>query len=84
MKTITLRDIPPELADKIESQAKRNGTSLNRTVIQMLRSSEEPSQIGSRTYHELDHLIGSMSAEEAEELNKAILEQRPIEEDMWN
>ena len=39
LKAITLRNLPPELAAKIEHEAARNNASLNATVIRLLRQS---------------------------------------------
>ena len=81
MKAITLRDIPAPIAERIEREAKRSGKSLNRTVIDLLTDDSRNSK--SRTYHDLDHLIGMWSNEEAEEFNRLLSEQRTVDPDMW-
>ena len=68
MKTITLRDIPPPLANKIEERSKRRGTSLNRTVIEMLEESTPSSK--PVIHHDLDDLAGTWTKEEGDEFNR--------------
>ena len=36
MKTITIRNVPPEVARALEREKQRRGASLNRTVIELL------------------------------------------------
>ena len=43
------------------------------------RAEDEP-----RTHHDLDALAGGWSAEEAEEFERALAEQRRIEPEIWN
>ncbi len=84
MKTIILRDIPPELASRIESQAKRDGASVEETVINLLLAAPETLEDGRKIYHDLDFLIGTASAEDAEVLNDVLKDLRRIEPEMWN
>lgn len=85
MTAITLRNLPPELAEFIEAKARAEKRSLNQTVIQLLQKAaglamaKEPEVV----YHDLDHLAGSLSREEADELDEAIRWQRQIDPEMW-
>jgi hypothetical protein len=81
MKAITLRDIPGPLARKIEERSKRRGTSLNKTVIEMLEESTSPSK--PTVYHDLDDLAGTWTQEEAEEFDRRLQEIRTIDPEMW-
>ena len=83
MKTITLREIPTELAERIEEESSRSGKSLNKTVIQMLSSKEELTKEGKKTYHDLDHLFGLSMSEEVEQLNEVIQDLRTVDAEMW-
>lgn len=85
MKAITLRNLPPEVAKTIHQRAKQKKTSVNKAVISLLEES-----LGKKTqkkekvrYHDLDHLAGSWTKEEAEEFEKLIAEQRTIEPELW-
>ena len=84
MRTITLRDIPSEVRQLIESTAAETGLSLNRTVIRLLREkveSEEGRQ--EQVFHDLDHLAGAWSAEAAAEFDRSLAEQRAIDTELW-
>ena len=39
MKTLTVRNLPPDVADALEREKKRRGTSPNQTVIELLTQS---------------------------------------------
>ncbi len=85
MKAITLRNIPAEVAKAIEHKAKESHASMNRAVVLLL---EERLGIGAakkkeRVYHDLDHLIGTWSKEEADAFDKSLREQRKIDPEMW-
>ena len=85
MKTITIRKIPPELAEKIEAHAEREGTSLARAVIQLLLRATGLSPDGVRRtrWTDLDELAGTWTREEAETFDRAVRDQRPIDPDLW-
>ena len=87
MKAITLRNLPPELARTIRQKAEKQGTSINKAVINLL---EEGTGIrgnkrnrGKSLHHDLDSLAGSWTREEAEEFDKSLASQRTIDLDLW-
>lgn len=85
MKAITLRNLPALLARRIEDEASATGASLNQTVIRLLLRATglgEPAGAPAR-HHDLDHLAGSWSAEEAAEFDRALAEQRQIDPELW-
>ena len=86
MKQLTVRGFDDELAKTVQRLAKRDGTSLNRAALKLLRKgagladgSAESDTVGSS----LDHLIGSWSPAEADELNAALEEFETIDESVW-
>ena len=84
MRTITLRDIPSEVRRLIERTAAESGLSLNRTVIRLLRERlerEEGRQ--EQVFHDLDHLAGAWSPEEAAEFERSLADQRAIDSELW-
>ena len=85
MKAITLRNLPPEVSKAIQQRAKRNKTSVNRAVIGLLEESlgKKQQKKDKPRYHDLDHLAGSWTKEEAAEFDKFIAEQRTIDPDLW-
>ncbi len=85
MKAITLRNLPPEVAKTVQQRAKQKRTSVNRAVIELLEES-----IGGKAkkkekvrYHDLDHLAGTWTKEEADEFDKIVKSFRTIDPDLW-
>lgn len=75
MNQLTIRGFDDELADRIRRLARREGISLNRAVLRLLRRGADlrdrsvgPDIVGDS----LDHLIGTWTAEEAAEVNRAL------------
>jgi plasmid stability protein len=83
MKTITLRNVPTAIAEKIQQQAERNGTSLNKAVVDLLAQAINGSQEERHPYHDLDHLAGSWSAKEAETIDAELDRHRPLDAELW-
>lgn len=81
VKAITIRDIPPRLAREISERARLNKTSFNRTVIDMLTERQQPNK--RKTYHDLDHLAGTWSNQEADAFAAALKGQRTIDPEDW-
>jgi plasmid stability protein len=82
VKAITLRNLPPELADKVEEEARRTGASLNATVIALLRRALMPETGTScepKRFHDLDFLAGTWTKEEADEFDRYLEESRRID-----
>jgi hypothetical protein len=81
VKAITLRNLPPEVACTVQRRAKQKKTSVNRAVIELLEES-----VGGKAkkkapvrYHDLDHLAGTWTNEDAAAFDKLIGEQRTID-----
>ncbi len=86
MKAITLRSVPPRVAQAIRREAARKGQSINKTVISLLesRAAVKEKKPGRKILHrELDILAGSWSKKEAAEFDKALAAQRTIDPDLW-
>ena len=84
MGAITVRNLPPELARVIRQKAKKEKTSLNRTVISLLEKATGLVKPRTEEVHtDLDRFFGCISKQEADELAEAIREQRQIESKMW-
>lgn len=85
MKAITLRNLPTELARTVQRRAKQKKTSVNKAVIELLE--ESAGGAAKRTapvhYHDLDHLAGTWTTEEAAAFEQLIAEQRPIDPELW-
>ena len=84
MKAITLRNIPPDLSCRIERRAKEKGSSLNKTVIQILEDALGASKKRAiQLHHDLDHLAGSWSEDEARKFEEDLAAQRKIDPEPW-
>lgn len=86
MTQLTVRGIDESLHKEIKSQARQRGLSVNRYVVELLR--EATGQIESThqpiIYHDLDHLAGTWSQEEAETFAQSLDEQRQVDEALWS
>ena len=86
MKQLTVRGFDDELSSAIQGLAQREGISLNKAALRLLRKgagladgSEGRGKIGSS----LDHFFGSWTQEQADELNEALKDFEEIDEEMW-
>ena len=85
MKQLTIRGLGDDLARAIRRLANREGTSLNRAAVKLLRRGaglergRGPDTVGSS----LDDLIGTWSDAEADEVGRALRHFKNIDEAMW-
>jgi hypothetical protein len=86
MKQLTIRGFDEELKHRIERLARFEGISLNQAVLRLLRKGAglgEKKEVADVVGSSLDHLIGTWSAEEAEEIERAVADFEKIDESMW-
>lgn len=83
MTAITLRNIPAKLQDAIRQRAGADGLSLNKTVLRMLEEAAGQRTTGRKLHHDLDHLAGTWSDQEAEAFELALREQRRVDPELW-
>jgi hypothetical protein len=86
VKQLTIRGFSKELARRIRNLAQREGISLNRAALRLMRrgagledSPERQNVVGST----LDDLIGTWSDEEASEFMESVEDFGQIDESMW-
>ena len=86
MDQLTVRGFGDELGAVMRRLAAREKISLNQAALRLLRRGaglsedvEQPATVGTS----LDRLIGSWSAEEAEEFEAALADLEAIDEDAW-
>ena len=87
-KQLTIRGVNQELDVALKQEAERRGTSVNRTVIQLLKEAMGVNGNGvtavfSRTYHDVDHLAGTWSEVDAVAFEPQLLAQRAIDDELW-
>lgn len=85
MKQLTVRGLEDDLAGAIRRLAERDGTSLNRAAVKLLRRGAglEDGQAAGTVGSSLDHLIGSWGDAEADEAERALKYFETIDEAMW-
>lgn len=80
MRTLTIRNVPPEVAEALEREKRRRGESLNQTVIDLL---SQGLGVGTTRSNGLARLAGSWSEEEFQEFERAVAPFEEIDEDLW-
>ena len=86
LKPITVRGISAEIEKLIRKEAKNKRLSLNKTLIGFLEKGagiKGVDRVKVGLYHDLDHLCGVWTREEAQTLEKSLDFQRKIEEELW-
>ena len=84
MKSLSLRGIHEDLSEHLKKISRKEGISLNKTVLKLLEDS-----IGikrkkrSNIYHDLDELAGTWSIREEKEFNERIKFLGKIDKDLW-
>ena len=86
MKTITIRGIDPELAEKIKESASEQSKSINQLVLDTLKSSfgVQKGKKYTKVFNDLDFLFGSWSEEEFRDIQERIIHKRKIDKDLWS
>jgi plasmid stability protein len=85
MKAITLRNLPPDVARSVQLRAKQKKTSVNKAVIELLEESAggKAKKKTPHRYHDLDHLVGTWTKQEAAAFDKIVKSFRTIDPDLW-
>ena len=82
MKTITVRNIPAELATALETEKRRRGLSLNRTVVLLIQEALGLAGTGRRS-NGLHKLAGTWSEAEFQEFEKAVAPFQEVDPEIW-
>ena len=82
MKTMTIRNVPDEVAEYLSGRAASEGTSVNATTVSLLRRAAglEPRQ---RRRRNLSWLAGSWSVEEAQHFDETVADCRKVDPESW-
>jgi hypothetical protein len=80
MKTLTVRNVPPDVAEALEREKRRRGESLNQTVIKLL---SQGLGVGTTRSNGLARLAGTWSEEEFQELERAVAPFEEIDDELW-
>ena len=82
MKTMTIRDIPAELAQALDKERRRRGISLNRTVLALLCNALGVPNAPVRS-NGLRALAGTWSETEFKQFEQAVASLGEIDEPTW-
>ena len=82
MRHPTVRNVPPDLARHLDLERRRRGTSLNQTVIDLLKAAtgvgpDAPAGNG------LDRFAGTWTDADADAFDRATADLRTVDEEMW-
>ena len=80
MRKLTIQNLPPAVAEALEREKRRRGTSLNQTVIDLLKPSLGISDIRSTG---LRRFAGQWSEEEFEAFQEAVSAFETIDPELW-
>ena len=86
MTQLTLRGFDKQLERRLREVAKREGISLNRAALRLLRKGAglEPSPERAHVVgNALDHLAGSWSESDERELRAAVAAFEEVDEELW-
>jgi plasmid stability protein len=87
MNAITVRNLPPGVAKAIRERARKEGVSLNRAVVKLLEEATGFTNTKPKKtvlHHDLDHLFGVWTKDEADEFDRFLKEHRSIvDPEMW-
>lgn len=90
---LTLRGVDKALEQRLKQEAKRRGLSVNRVALDLLRRGaglvipdagqpvRQPGPDGK--YHDLDHLAGGWTKEEADAFDRELALMRRIDPEVW-
>ena len=80
MKALTIRNVPPALAEALDREKARRGASLNRTVIELL---SQGLGVGITRSNGLAELAGVWRDEELKAFDKAVAPFDRVDEELW-
>ena len=84
MKTISIRGIDPETDRVIKARSQQDNLSVNQWILQVLKmatgTGKEPRF---QKYHDLEHLAGTWSKEEAKEFSKTMRMFERVDGELW-
>ena len=90
MKSLTLNEVDDDLVAEIRQVAECHGITEEQAVLKLLRKGAELDEElddqaapNSKIGNSLDEFIGTMSHEEAEEIDNAIKELRMVDKSIW-
>jgi plasmid stability protein len=78
MKQLTIRNVPDEVAERLDILGREQGTSVNAVVIGILTVA-----VGVNARRDRLHRYATWTKEDAREFQKALAAQRVVDEKLW-
>lgn len=82
MSAITVRKLPPAVVKAVKERARREKLSLNKAIVALLEE-VTAARTAKKVHRDLDHLAGTWSEEEHDQVMSAVREQRQVDPEMW-
>ncbi len=84
MAALMIRGIDDRTAKMLKERAAKEGTSVNRIVIRLLRQSLGTEKKSRRVeYHDLDHLAGTWKKKDLDDFNRRTEWLERIDKELW-
>jgi hypothetical protein len=83
LKVLTLRNLPPRVAAAISRRARERRTSLTKAAVSLLEEALGMASPEPVRYHDLDHLAGAWTRDEAAAFEAHLRDGRRIDPDVW-
>ena len=80
MKHLTIRNLPPDVAEALKREKRRRGESLNQTVIELLR---QGLGVGEPRSNGLARVAGRWSEDEFREFQRAVASFEEVDPELW-
>ncbi len=80
MRTLTIRNVPPQVAEALDREKRQRGESLNQTVLDLL---SEGLGVGTTRSNGLARLAGRWSEAELQEFERAVAPFEEIDDELW-
>ena len=81
MHTFNIRGIDDSLYNKIKTESRNKGLSINKFLVNTLSGLlEEKNRL---EFHDMDDLFGTWTEEEYREVEESISESRTIDDELW-
>ena len=85
MANFSLRGVDDATTSRLKAESRRQGMSVNAFLLRLIRQQLDLSapRVAPREHHDLDHLAGTWSAEEANEFLHAVADFNAIDPELW-
>ena len=85
MANFSLRGVDDATTSRLKAEASRHSMSVNAFLLRLIRQQLDLAapRPAPRQYHDLDHLAGTWSAEEAHQFLRALADFETVDPELW-